>query len=281
MGGLLVEPSFVGGHEGPARLRRQVASAGGEHEIRLSEFAVVQRHQHGAVGEQRAEGLDQVQREGRPTRTLDVVDTLPGIEPHGRDGGGECAGEERVGERQAGVDRVGGRPSVAPLEGEGRQGGDGLSEEAGKRSEIEGGRLALQAEQHVARLGPCGSVGDQGETVEHGPPLAGLTAPVAAQQRAAVADLGGDQFAREGDPAGLVGREGVLRGAVGGAARPFAARGAEEPEAGGHPGDGHVAAQQFVHRRGRQRYRAGDHQVRHLVEGDGAVRLALDLDASV
>ena len=103
----------------------------------------------------------------------DVEEAVVRIEADGAEGGEAVLQQHGVGERQQGVDRVARRAAVAGLEVEGAA-GRGRLEHAGELAEVEGGGLALGAEQD-------GGVGDAVEAVEQVGHVAGGGLVAAAQ----------------------------------------------------------------------------------------------------
>jgi len=74
----LIEAPLVGGDERAPRIAAQVAAARGKNKILRRKLAIVERHEHGRIGENRPEGFDQIERQRRPARPLDMIEPFPG-----------------------------------------------------------------------------------------------------------------------------------------------------------------------------------------------------------
>ena len=129
-------------------------------------LAVVDHLDHGRVGQDRAERLHHVERERRPAEARPVVEAEIGIEADRREHGEPGARQQRIAERQHGVDRIGRRAAGALVEGELGKVARRLAEHGGEQAEVARRRLALDAEQLGFGRRVHGAVGEARQRLE-------------------------------------------------------------------------------------------------------------------
>ena len=195
-----VHALLVGAVKGLAAFGFEEDGGAGLEEVFFGDHPGVDGLNDGGVGDQGAEGLHQVKRQGGAAEAGLVVEAHHGIEADGVAGDGEILDEKAVGEGEESVDGVAGRAAVPAIEveAEGRwDAGIALHlDQPGERGEVKAGGVTLDAEQLVQGLGAGGLFGHEFHVEQEA--LIGFEM-IAEDEGALVADLAGDERAGQAE----------------------------------------------------------------------------------
>ena len=253
--------------------------APGLDEAVLVEHAVVEEGEGGAVGDDGAEFLHEVEGEGGFAVAGLVEEADEGIESAGLAGEGAVFGEEAVEEGEDGVDGVAGRAAVAFVEEKGKARFGVVvffrAEHAGEIFEINAGGGALDAEEGDGVVGGEGGGGEPFEGFER---VARGLDVVSLEEGALVADFAVDEESGVEEGSGRVGGVGKLGDAGGDVGEGVAAGHAVEEAAHGKVGDGDVVLAAGLDGGGGHLHRAEEGDVVEVDEAEGVDDLALVFD---
>ena len=240
MGHERVHALFVGAKETLSACRGEGDGASGSHEVAFGHHAGVDGAEDGGIGDERAEGFHEVEREGGSTVAHLVVEAEVGVKADGVAGDGQVLREDGVGEGEEGVDGVAGWAAVAAFEVEGEVVGGGVGavadfDEAGEFAEVDAGGVAFDAEEGFEGFGTFGAV----RHVFHGGDGGFFGFDVVALEHSAlVADFTGGEGSGEGEGEPFGVGEAELATAEGYVFGIEAGSDAVEPAAHGEVGDG-------------------------------------------
>lgn len=121
MGNLAAHPPLIGLNEAASSFRGEAHCAELLDEIFNRDLAIVDRRDHGGVGDDRPEFLHQIQRQRRPAVARLMIKAKIGIKPDALDHYGPLSCQHCIGEGEKRVDWVARRPPVAAVEVEFRE----------------------------------------------------------------------------------------------------------------------------------------------------------------
>lgn len=227
----------------------QCNAAGGADKIAGPHFAVVNRLDNTGIRDQRPERFHHVQGQCRPAVSGLMIKTAVGIEAHRAQRHCPAAHQQRIGIRQQGVNRVGGRAAVARGEIETQTlRVVRLFNQPAECAEVFGGRRAFDAKQLLCIFRTMNVPGGVLEGVQQRFGFV-FAPPIAPQKGAAIENLGFGKRFRQPQTSARIETGFVLRGSQLDVFMPGALRMADKPTAVAVPGNGNVALHQFLQRR--------------------------------
>jgi hypothetical protein len=197
-----VHALLVGAEEGLASVGTQRDGLARLDEISRGDHAGVDGGEHGRVGDQGTKRLHQVKCQGRTPEPRLMVVAEKGVEPDRMTDNRQVLGQNAVGQRQQGVDRVLRWTAIAVGEVEGKLGSffarvaSGIAglDHAGEKLEVDPRGVAFQAQKLLER---CGVLRIIAQSLHLGDAGRGRLDVVALEHRSLVADLADHQITRQ------------------------------------------------------------------------------------